>query len=1091
MKLNTAFSGRVLQVLDALSFGDAVSTHVQAIHTLAQRLGLHSEVYTKWHDERLELRPLPLENLHATDADIIILHFYGYSEYAAPACVESYATRIILYHNITPARFFPPTSPLFAFCAKGRTQLEEILPSFHYCWAVSKYNLAELFELGAKQKSAFVIPLILSRPADNQPQSRADGNWLFVGRIAQNKNQLGLVRLFSAIRNIAPNAAKRLALVGGYDEHDSYVTQIREEIARLKLQDDVQLLGKVTTETLLTHYRNAGLFVSLSEHEGFGAPLIEAALHGIPVLALASSGIVETMGGELGLAGSLEVLRNKILSLGSSPSFRTELLKQQSINARRFHPDVVLGELKSALSAALPVRGHFRSVSVVICTYNRLSYLKRVLRYLAYQTVSSFEVIVVDGPSTDGTKAYLETMAGTVKVLHNPAPNLSISRNLGIEASQGQIVAFIDDDAIPFDDWIETILAEYNKRPLTTSALGGPVYYAGTLRFQVTDIGFNNRAETIVDIDSERIGKDGYCRSLLGTNSTFLRDALIAVDGFDEQYDYFLDETDLCWRLHKSNHLIAFSKELLLRHEFAESANRRGRYNYNWQSICKNLSYFVFAYSGLEHAEAARYLTSRLQRERVTPIAEAAAAGELDPDFARRYTAAIWSGFAQGESDSTRAPRTRNIVPSNQNFLPFPAIASGLRLGTEIRRLHICILSKEFPPFAATGGIGTLYYHLASELLLMGHFVTVIVPTADPTSTFEQGRFRVVYATKHLTAVQGLDGGFQNNLSWSASILLALTSLQSVHPVDIVDCALWDVEALCLSLLAPEQRPPLLLRLVTPFPLVAKTNNWSVPEDVYRFFCEAERLLISRADAVVPISNAIQQSICSTYEMLPDYRWQKIACGVTSWPQFDVSTDYGANALQSEVAADLKDAKRFLLFIGRLERRKGIDVLLAALPRILAYDNDLHFVFAGRDVDGWRETAMESAFAGHRSRVHFLGEISDAAREYLMSRAYALLFPSRYESFGLVPLEAFVHGLPVIASAAGAIPEVVQDEECGLLFSSGDVDSLCEATIRLLADKQLRDKLSVGAHKRAHQLDSRNMAQATLALYAEMLSKNS
>jgi cellulose synthase/poly-beta-1,6-N-acetylglucosamine synthase-like glycosyltransferase len=188
---------------------------------------------------------------------------------------------------------------------------------------------------------------------------------------------------------------------------------------------------------------------------------------------------------------------------------------------------------------------------------------------------------------------------GRIKVLHNPHRNLSISRNLGAEAAAGDIVAYIDDDAIPFADWTRTLLREFNRRPLTTAAVGGPCYLAGALKFQIEDIGFNKFAEALPNAPREEIGRNGWLRSLIGTNAAFSRSHIRAVGGFDEQYDYFLDESDLTFRMQAAGSLVAYCPDLHLRHEFARSENRKNRYSFNWYSICKNTSYFVACYSGL------------------------------------------------------------------------------------------------------------------------------------------------------------------------------------------------------------------------------------------------------------------------------------------------------------------------------------------------------------------------------------------------------------------------------------------------------------------------------------------------------------
>jgi len=170
--------------------------------------------------------------------------------------------------------------------------------------------------------------------------------------------------------------------------------------------------------------------------------------------------------------------------------------------------------------------------------------------------------------------------------------------------------------------------------------------------------------------------------------------------------------------------------------------------------------------------------------------------------------------------------------------------------------------------------------------------------------------------------------------------------------------------------------------------------------------------------------------------------------------------------------------------VGRLERRKGIDLLLEAAPAILRGNDKAQLVIAGRDVENWVERAQTLVSGSDRRRVHFLGEVTDATREKLLARAYCVVFPSRYESFGLVPLEAFVHGCPVIGSRSGAIPEVVEDGVSGLLFEADSSESLGKRVLEVLEDQALRQRLGNGARDCVRRLSSRNSAVASVDLYA-------
>ncbi|MDC6134753.1 glycosyltransferase, partial [Burkholderia gladioli] len=153
----------------------------------------------------------------------------------------------------------------------------------------------------------------------------------------------------------------------------------------------------------------------------------------------------------------------------------------------------------------------------------------------------------------------------------------------------------------------------------------------------------------------------------------------------------------------------------------------------------------------------------------------------------------------------------------------------------------------------------------------------------------------------------------------------------------------------------------------------------------------------------------------------------------------------------------------------------------------LAGDTDAHLVLAGRDIENWTERAKDVLGASLMQRVHFLGSVDDQLREKLLHAAHCVAFPSQYESFGLVPLEAFVHGKPVIASRAGAIPEVVGDGQSGLLFEAGNSTELADQVLRVLTDKTLHARLSNGARAQIRKFSSRNSAIRAVNAYVALM----
>jgi glycosyltransferase involved in cell wall biosynthesis len=397
-------------------------------------------------------------------------------------------------------------------------------------------------------------------------------------------------------------------------------------------------------------------------------------------------------------------------------------------------------------------------------------------------------------------------------------------------------------------------------------------------------------------------------------------------------------------------------------------------------------------------------------------------------------------------------------------------------------------VSKEFPPFVSGGGIGTLYYHLASELLLMGHHVTVVVP-GDIAETYRQGRLIIRYQPLHHICEDTVGApAFIRNINWGISALHAVAEIHNEQSIDVVDSALWDSESLAIALIERTKRPPLVLRLVTPFRVASRLNDWAISKHEMEFFEASERAVIANADGVVPISQSISGTIQSEYEVVQDARWVICHCGIAYWPSFDVWTGYTELKVVNGKPLSFAISAKIILFLGRLERRKGVDLLLAAANEILSCDRHAHLVLAGKDTEGW-SNSIQGFEKDISERVHFVGEVEDGTREKLLNAAYCVVFPSRYESFGLVPLEAFVHGTPVVATNAGAIPEVVEEGKSGLLFHPEDSAALAKCVTRLLLDQKLRERLSSGARQRIRHFSSRRSAIRAISLYESLVSR--
>jgi glycosyltransferase involved in cell wall biosynthesis len=212
---------------------------------------------------------------------------------------------VLQYHNITPAAFFAPyDAVLFRLAALGRQELRSLIGHVDLALGDSEFNRQELEQLGFAPTGVMPIAVDTERitSAPRRPaldKILGDGliNILFVGRIVPNKRIEDHIRLAELYKRYVDNYY-RFIFVGRYDGLPRYYAQVRALISEFRmLPDRFWFTGPVPDEDLATFYRCADVYVSLSEHEGFCVPLVEAMAADVPVLAYAAGAVPETLGG--------------------------------------------------------------------------------------------------------------------------------------------------------------------------------------------------------------------------------------------------------------------------------------------------------------------------------------------------------------------------------------------------------------------------------------------------------------------------------------------------------------------------------------------------------------------------------------------------------------------------------------------------------------------------------------------------------------------------------------------------------------------------------------------------------------------------
>ena len=351
----------VHQFHPVLAPGDAMSNHVFALRDRLRGWGYGAEAYAIEAKPGVERETLPYRRLFRSvkPDDLLLLHYsIGNEVFAQLAKIP--ARRVLIYHNVTPPEFFAGINPhAAAFARLGRRQLGDLAPHVELAIGVSEFNRLELVAAGFTNTAT--VPILIDWDAlDVEPDAGVVAAWspppttlLFVGRISPNKRQDELIRLLAYYRRcIDPGA--RLLLVGGYRDQPQYLQRCRALVSALELDRAVTFTGPVSQTQLAGYFKAASVYLSLSEHEGFGVPLLEAMHQGVPVVALDTSAVGETVGsgGILLPKKDLAIAAETCALVTERPQLRKALVAAGHARAADFAADLVAERTRTVLGLA-------------------------------------------------------------------------------------------------------------------------------------------------------------------------------------------------------------------------------------------------------------------------------------------------------------------------------------------------------------------------------------------------------------------------------------------------------------------------------------------------------------------------------------------------------------------------------------------------------------------------------------------------------------------------------------------------------------------------------------------------------------------
>lgn len=232
------------------------------------------------------------------------------------------------------------------------------------------------------------------------------------------------------------------------------------------------------------------------------------------------------------------------------------------------------------------------------------------------------------------------------------------------------------------------------------------------------------------------------------------------------------------------------------------------------------------------------------------------------------------------------------------------------------------------------------------------------------------------------------------------------------------------------------------------------------------------RRALARGASIHATSDFVAAEVADEFGLAPE-RIVRVYPGVPSTSGGDAAA--GRRAAGSD---------RYVLSIGTIEPRKNLPDLVRAFDAVAGDDADVSLVIAGASGWGANEFGEAMTRARHADRIRTLGYVAADTRRDLLAGAAVLAYPSRYEGFGFPPLEAMAAGVPVVATRAGAIPEVVGD--AALLVDVDDTDGLAGALLTLLTDDARRHALITLGHTRLETFSWPRAAAQLAAFYGRL-----
>ena len=390
--------------------------------------------------------------------------------------------------------------------------------------------------------------------------------------------------------------------------------------------------------------------------------------------------------------------------------------------------------------------------------------------------------------------------------------------------------------------------------------------------------------------------------------------------------------------------------------------------------------------------------------------------------------------------------------------------------------MKILMLTWEYPP-RVVGGIARVVYDLSKTLLKDGHDVTVVTYREGDAPYFEDDKGVKVYRVDNymINPNNFIDWIMQLNFNLIAK---ANEIIAKEGNFDVIHAHDWLVAYAAKTLKNSYNIP-----IVATIHATESGRNSGIHDETQRYINDTEWMLTYEASEVIVNSNFMKNELQRLFG-LPYEKINVVPNGVNLNLFNGIERDYNFRRKYA------MDNEKIILFLGRLVYEKGVQHLISAMPKILNGYHDSKLIICGKGgmLD---ELKAEAERLGISQKVYFAGYMQGKDVQRMYKAADIAVFPSTYEPFGIVALEAMLSENPIVVSDVGGLNEIVQHKENGMKSYAGNPNSIADSILELLYDHKLCADITKRAKNRVrNEYNWSKIAQDTHFAYQKAICQS-